>query len=86
MRPVAVVELWHDLVELAEDLVVPGHVRGEDAADDALAHRLVQLGGERFEYVGRRVGEDVERDRAVVVLQRRDVVVAQRELRARIDL
>ena len=38
------------------------------------------------EDVGLRIIEDLERHGAVVVLERRDVVVANRQLRARVDL
>ena len=83
---IVVIEVRGDEIELAEDFVVTGHVGGQDAADDALAHALVLVAGEGGEQVGRRVLQDVERHRAVVVLQRRDVVVPQGQLRTSVDL
>ena len=37
-----VIEFQDDVGELTEDLVVPGHVRHEDASDDAFAHDAVR--------------------------------------------
>ena len=79
---VLIVEDGHDIVELAKDLIVARHVGGQDAADDSFTHALVAGAAQVAEDVGRRIVHDVERHRAVVVLQRRDVVVAQCQLRA----
>jgi len=83
---VIVVKDGRDLVELVEDFVVARHVGGQDAADDALPHALVHLAAERGEQVGRWLLQNIERHRAVVILQWRYVVVAQRQLRPRVDL
>ena len=80
------VELVDDLAELSDDLVVPGHVGGQDAADDALARAPLLVGAEARQHVGGRLAEDGERHRAVVVLQRRHVVVAQRQVGAGVYL
>ena len=48
----------------------------------SLERVLVDVG----EDVGFGVGQDLKGDGAVVVLQRRDVVVADRKVRARVDL
>ena len=48
----------------------------------SLERVLVNVG----EDVGFGVGQDLKGDGAVVVLQRRDVVVADRQVRARVDL
>ena len=83
---VIVQSAWRDLFELAEDLVVSGHVRGQDAPDHSFPDGFEHFGRELAKDVGRRILEDVERHRAVVILQRRDVVVPQGQLRPRINL
>lgn len=42
VRLVSVIEFGSDISELAEDLIVPGHVGRQDASYDALAHYSVR--------------------------------------------
>lgn len=86
MGSVVVVKDGRNLVKLVEDLVVTGHVRRQNAAYHTLSNCFVDVGREGAEQIGRRVLQDVERHRAVVVLQRRNVVVAQSQLGPSIDL
>lgn len=86
MRLAGVIEFGNGVGELAENLVVPGHVGGQDAPDDALAHYSVRGIVEAREYVALRRFQHPKRHRAVVVLQRRDVVVTQRQLGPRVYL
>lgn len=42
VRLVGVIEFGNDVGELAEDLVVPGHIGGQDAPYDPLAHYSIR--------------------------------------------
>lgn len=86
MGLVVVVEAGQDVLEVSQDLVVPGHVRGQDAPDHALAHQLEVLAAERLEDVAVVVLQYPEGHAAVVVLQGRDVIVAYRQFRFGVDL
>ena len=86
MDRLRVVELLDHLSELGDDVVMARHVRGQDAADDAVPGSPLLAGSQAAQNVGLRLLEDAERDGAVVVLQGGDVVVAQRQLRAGVDL
>lgn len=83
---IVVIKDGGDLIELVEDLVVTGHVGRQNAADDSLADAFVDVGREGSENVGRRIFQNVERHRAVVIFQRRNVIVAQGQLRPGVDL
>jgi hypothetical protein len=83
---IVVIKDGGDLIELVEDLVVTGHVGRQNAADDSLADAFVDVGREGSENVGRRIFQNVERHRAVVIFQRRNVIVAQGQLRSGVDL
>jgi len=72
------VEDVDDGFEVAQNVVVSAHVRGHDAADDVLAQAAELLRGQVVERIGGRVVQEVEAERAVVILQRSDVVVAVR--------
>lgn len=67
----------HRLLELSQYLVVPGHVRGQDAANDAFPHHAEHLRAHGAEDVAFRQLQDTERHGAMVVLQRGDVIVSQ---------
>lgn len=86
VRLAGVIEFGSDVGELAEYLVVPGHVGRQYAPYDALAHypvrRIVQ--GREDIALGRL--EDSERHGAMVILEGRDIVVAQRQLGPRVYL
>lgn len=86
VRLAGVIEFGNDVGELAENLVVPGHVGGQDASDDALAHYSVCGIIKGCEDVALRRLQHPERHRAVVIFQRWDVVVTQRQLSPRVYL
>ncbi len=86
MGTVVVVEFGGYLIELVEDLVVTGHVRGQDASYNAFADALVDIGREGSEEICRWIFQDVERYRTVMILQRRNVIVAQGQLCPGVDL
>ena len=83
---VGVIEVGHGVGELCEYLVVACHVGGEDAAYNALADRAKGGRVEGRQYVALGRLEDAKRHRAVVILEGRDVVIAQRQLRASVYL
>ena len=80
------VEDVDDGAEVAHDVVVSAHVGRRDAAHDVVAQAPVLLDGQVVERVRRAIVEQAKRVRAVVVLQRSDVVVAMRQRRAGTDL
>jgi len=86
VRSAGVIEFGSDVDELAEDLVVPGHVGRQDAPYDSLANysvrRIVQ--GREDVALGRL--QDPKRHRTVMILQGRDIVVTQRQLGPRVYL
>lgn len=86
VRLAGVIEFGDDVSELAKDLVVTGHVGRQDAPYDALAHysvrRIVQ--GREDVALGRL--QDPKCHGAMMILQRRDIVVAQRQLGPRVYL
>jgi len=86
VRLAGVIEFGNDVGELSEDLVVPGHVGGQDAPYDALAHYSVGgiIQGRENVALGRL--QDPKGHGAVMVLQGRDVVVAQRQFGSRVYL
>ena len=69
--------------EVAEDVVMATHVGGHDAADDVLTQTPVLLDGQVVERVRAWVLQQTEPVRAVVVLERSDVVVALSQRRTR---
>jgi hypothetical protein len=73
-------------LELGDDLAVLGHVGGEDAHDDDLAVLAVLGLRQPGQEVGFRLPQEREEHGAVVVLERRRVVVDDGELRGRIHL
>lgn len=86
MRSAGIIEFGNDVGELAEDLVVPGHVGRQDASYDTLANysvrRIVQ--GREDVALGRL--QDPKRHGAMVILQGRDIVITQRQLGPRVYL
>lgn len=80
MRLAGVIEFGSGIDELGKDLVVPGHVGRQDAPYDALAHysvrRIVQ--GREDVALGRL--QNPKCHGTVMILQGRDIVVAQRQL------
>lgn len=86
MRLIGVIELGNDVGELAEDLVVPGHIGGQDTPYDPLAHYSVRGIVQRRKDVALGRLQDPKRHGTVMILQGRDVVVAQRQLGPRVYL
>ena len=86
MRPVVVVKDGYNLVELSKYLVMTSHVCSQDAADDPFPNHFVDVGSKGAEDVCCRVLQDVESNRTVMILERRDVIVTQRQLCSCIDL
>lgn len=83
---VCVVEAVHFLFEGVEDLAVSSHVRGQDQRDGSLSDLFEGLGVEVGEDVAVGLREDLEGHGTVMVLQRRDVVVTNRQLGSGVDL
>lgn len=81
MRFVIVIKCWYDFLEIGEDFIVSGHVRSQNAADHAFSHLLEVLHTERSENVAIVVLQQAECHAAVVVLQRGNVVIADRKFR-----
>lgn len=81
-----IIELRDNVGELAENLVVSGHVRGKNTPDDPLAHHPVRRVVQRRQYVAFRCFENAKRDGAMMVLQRRNIVVTERQLGAGVYL
>lgn len=75
-----IIEFRDNVGELAENLVVSGHVRGKDTSDDPFAYHPIGGIVQRRQYVALGGLEDAERHRAMVILERRDVVVTERQL------
>lgn len=69
--------ICHRFLELCQYLIVPSHVCGQDAADDAFSHHTEQLRSHCAEDVTLRQLQDTESHGAMMVLQRRNVIVAQ---------
>ena len=86
MCSVVVVKDGDDLVELAKYLVMTSHVCSQDATYDPFADHFVDVGSKGAENVCCRVLQDVESNRTVMILKRRDVIVTQRQLGSCIDL
>lgn len=80
MSLVAEVKLWRYLLELCKDLIVSGHVCGQDATDHTFSHLTEHFWWQGTKYVAVIVFQYPECHGAVMVLQRWDVIIAQSQL------
>lgn len=75
MLRILIVKRGQQLCELGENLIMPGHVRGQDTPDDSFANGSI-LGSWHTGKNGTfRSGEEPKRHAAMVVLKGRDIIV-----------
>lgn len=75
-----IIEFRDNVGELAENLVVSGHVRGKNTSDDPFAYHPIRRVVQRRQYVALRGFEDAKRNGAMMILQWRNIVVTERQL------